>query len=81
MKITTEIIDKHGIKPDEYKKIINLINKKPNLLLCPPKQPYNKQRNKKIKLLFNSKRPTPPHKLLLYRNKIIYIQKVRPKIS
>ena len=32
MKITTEIIDKHGIKPDEYKKIINLINKKPNLL-------------------------------------------------
>ena len=32
MKITPEIIDKHGIKPDEYKKIISLIGKKPNLL-------------------------------------------------
>ena len=30
MKITTEIIDKHGIKPDEYKKIINLMYEKPN---------------------------------------------------
>ena len=25
MKITPEIIDKHGIKPEEYKKIISLI--------------------------------------------------------
>ncbi len=32
MKITPEIIDKHGIKPDEYKKIIKLIGKNPNLL-------------------------------------------------
>ncbi|MDC0205500.1 phosphoribosylformylglycinamidine synthase subunit PurL [Pelagibacteraceae bacterium] len=32
MKITSEIIEKHGIKPDEYKKIINLIGKNPNLL-------------------------------------------------
>ena len=32
MKITPEIINKHGIKPDEYKKIISLISKKPNLL-------------------------------------------------
>ena len=32
MEISPEIIDKHGIKPDEYKKIINLIGKKPNLL-------------------------------------------------
>ena len=32
MKITTEIIDKHGIKPTEYKKIVNLIVKEPNLL-------------------------------------------------
>ena len=32
MKITTEIIDKHGIKPTEYKKIVNLIGKEPNLL-------------------------------------------------
>ena len=32
MKITPEIIDKHGIKPEEYKKIIDLIGKKPNLL-------------------------------------------------
>ena len=32
MKITPEIIDKHGIKPEEYKKIISLIEKKPNLL-------------------------------------------------
>ena len=29
MKITPEIIDKHGIKPEEYKKIISLIEKKP----------------------------------------------------
>ena len=28
MKITPEIIDKHGIKPEEYKKIISLIEKK-----------------------------------------------------
>ena len=32
MKITPEMIDKHGIKPNEYKKIINLIGKEPNLL-------------------------------------------------
>ena len=32
MKITPEIINKHGIKPEEYKKIISLIGKKPNLL-------------------------------------------------
>jgi len=32
MKIATDIIDKHGIKPEEYKKIINLINREPNLL-------------------------------------------------
>ena len=32
MKITPKIIDKHGIKPEEYKKIIDLIDKKPNLL-------------------------------------------------
>ena len=28
MKITTEIIDKHGIKPAEYKKIVEEICKK-----------------------------------------------------
>ncbi len=32
MKITPEIIDKHGIKRNEYKKIITLIGKEPNLL-------------------------------------------------
>jgi len=32
MKITPEIIEKHGINPDEYKKIVSLIGKKPNLL-------------------------------------------------
>tara|TARA_Y100000590_G_scaffold131086_1_gene149755 strand:- start:2272 stop:4464 length:2193 start_codon:yes stop_codon:yes gene_type:complete len=32
MKITPEIIDKHGIKTDEYKKLISLIGKEPNLL-------------------------------------------------
>ncbi len=32
MKITPKIIDKHGIKPEEYKKIIDLIGKEPNLL-------------------------------------------------
>ncbi len=32
MKITPEIIDKHGIKPEEYKKIIHLIGKEPNML-------------------------------------------------
>ena len=32
MKITPKIIKKHGINPDEYQKIINLINKEPNLL-------------------------------------------------
>ena len=32
MKITTDIINNHGIKPHEYKKIISLIGKEPNLL-------------------------------------------------
>ena len=32
MKITPDIINKHGIKPHEYKKIISLIGKEPNLL-------------------------------------------------
>lgn len=32
MKITPDIINNHGIKPDEYKKIISLIGKEPNLL-------------------------------------------------
>tara|TARA_B110000438_G_scaffold278482_1_gene302092 strand:- start:460 stop:2652 length:2193 start_codon:yes stop_codon:yes gene_type:complete len=32
MKITPEIISKHGIKPDEYRKIVKLIGKEPNLL-------------------------------------------------
>jgi len=32
MEITPQIIDKHGIKSEEYKKIKNLIKKEPNLL-------------------------------------------------
>ena len=32
MKITPDIIEKHGIKPDEYKKILSLIKKEPNLI-------------------------------------------------
>ena len=32
MKISSEIINNHGIKPDEYKKIINLIGREPNIL-------------------------------------------------
>ena len=32
MKITPEIVKKHGIKSDEYQKILNLIDKEPNLL-------------------------------------------------
>ena len=32
MKITPEIVNDHGIKKDEYKKIINLIGRDPNLL-------------------------------------------------
>ena len=32
MKITAKIIEKHGISPDEYKNIVNLIKKKPNFL-------------------------------------------------
>ena len=32
MKISSDIIDKHGIKPNEYKKIISLIGREPNLL-------------------------------------------------
>ena len=32
MKITKEIINKHGIKPEEYKKIIKLIGREPNII-------------------------------------------------
>ena len=32
MKITEDIINKHGIKSDEYKKITSLIGREPNLL-------------------------------------------------
>ena len=32
MKIDSNIIKKHGIKTDEYTKIISLIGKEPNLL-------------------------------------------------
>ena len=32
MEITPDIINKHGIKTEEYEKIINLIGKKPNIL-------------------------------------------------
>ena len=32
MKITSEIIDQHGISPNEYKKIVVLIGREPNLL-------------------------------------------------
>ena len=32
MEITQEIISQHGLKPNEYEKIISLIGKKPNLL-------------------------------------------------
>ena len=32
MKITSKIINAHGIKESEYKKIIKLINREPNLL-------------------------------------------------
>ena len=32
MEITPQIIEKHGIKPEEYKSIIKLIGKKPNIL-------------------------------------------------
>ncbi|HJM17880.1 MAG TPA: AIR synthase related protein, partial [Candidatus Poseidoniia archaeon] len=32
MKITAKIIENHGIKPDEYKKIISLIGREPNIL-------------------------------------------------
>ena len=32
MEITSEIIEKHGINSDEYKKIVNLIGRNPNLL-------------------------------------------------
>ena len=32
MKITTKIISDHGIKPEEYKKILSLMGKEPNLL-------------------------------------------------
>ena len=32
MKISNEIINKHGISSEEYKKIISLIDREPNLL-------------------------------------------------
>ena len=32
MKIANKIVEDHGIKPDEYKKIINLIGRDPNIL-------------------------------------------------
>tara|TARA_Y100000590_G_scaffold275912_1_gene309775 strand:- start:3275 stop:5458 length:2184 start_codon:yes stop_codon:yes gene_type:complete len=32
MKISSNVINKHGIKPEEYKKIIKLIKREPNLL-------------------------------------------------
>ncbi len=32
MKIDSKTVDSHGIKPDEYKKILNLIGRDPNLL-------------------------------------------------
>jgi len=32
MEITPETVEKHGLSQDEYKKIINLIGKNPNLL-------------------------------------------------
>jgi len=32
MKINSNIVDKHGISPDEYKKIIKLIGREPNIL-------------------------------------------------
>ena len=32
MKITPEIINKHGINSEEYKKIVSLIEREPNLL-------------------------------------------------
>ena len=32
MKITNEIIEKHGISQDEYRKIIRLIGRNPNIL-------------------------------------------------
>ena len=32
MKISTKIISKHGINSEEYKKIISLIDREPNLL-------------------------------------------------
>ena len=32
MKITSDIINKHRISPEEYKKIINLVGREPNFL-------------------------------------------------
>ena len=32
MKITSDIISKHGISSEEYKKIINLVGREPNFL-------------------------------------------------
>ena len=32
MKVSAKIIENHGINPDEYKKIVKLINREPNLL-------------------------------------------------
>ena len=32
MKITSQIINKHGLKPEEYENIKKLLNREPNLL-------------------------------------------------
>ena len=32
MKITSKIVEDHGIKPEEYKKIVSLISREPNLI-------------------------------------------------
>ncbi len=32
MKITSKIVENHGIKPEEYKKIVSLISREPNLI-------------------------------------------------
>ena len=32
MQITADIIEKHGFKKEEYKKIVSLINREPNFL-------------------------------------------------
>ena len=32
MKITEQVVENHGLKPDEYKNIKKLLNRDPNLL-------------------------------------------------